>query len=386
MPGILTPSSRLLTRIAFGVVISFVLVQVVWWSVFQNRYVSEVMATTLANWQRDVVYVNALLGPNRDPAFVGQLEEAYPHLRFEGERFVLNQEVVGAFSREQRGFLRMFAFEAPFFVLVVLLGLAIIAQRLRAERELKRRQQNFLSAITHEFKTPLSTLRLLIETALMRSLSPEKQRDYLERMDAELARLEQTSEQVLASARLEQTEQAPILEAVELNSIIQGIVGKARSGLEARGAVLDVRYSAEPLPVSLDVAAFSVVMNNLFDNAVKYSPAFPKPLHVGLETQGDLVLVHVEDEGVGIAEAEVKRVFERFYRTGNEMTRSSKGVGLGLHLVKSITEAMNGWVRLEPNRAAGKGTRFSIVLPRRVSLSKAERDMFARPTVSGGGS
>lgn len=366
-------TSQTVTRLAFGVVIVFVLAQVLWWVIFQQRYTGNVTQTTLEHWQASATTANLLMAqPTSGASVRRQLEESYPHLVWNGERFEVGSENIAALRREQRGYLRMFVFEASVFVLVVLAGLYIIALNLRSERELKRRQQNFLSAITHEFKTPLSTLRLLLETVLFRPLPAEKQRRYLERMEEELSRLEQTSEQVLASARLEQSEQAPALQSLELNSVVQGIIGKARSGLEARGAVLTVTYSPEALPVSLDASAFSVVLNNLLDNAVKYSPGTEKIVMVRLEHKSDLIFTHVEDRGVGIKESEAGHIFDRFYRTGNEMTRESTGVGLGLHLVKTITEAMNGWVRCEPN-PAGEGTRFTVVLPKRVSLTTEEQ-------------
>ena len=376
--------SRTLTRVAFGVIIAFVLAQVAWWLIFQHRYISSVTETTLSSWQKDVSAANAALARTTlDDGLVDELLADYPHLRFSGdaEQFVLDSAYVESFTQRQRGYVRMFAFEGPFFVLVVLLGLAIIAGNLRLERELKRRQQNFLSAVTHEFKTPMSTLRLLIETAQLRSLPAEKQRDYLRRMATEVERLEQTSEQVLAAARLEQNRGAPLLAPLELNSLMQGLVGRARAGLEARGAELHVAYSPEPLPVSLDADAFSLVVGNLLDNAVKYSPGPRKPVRVELEAQDDLVLVHVEDEGVGIPEAEHRNVFERFYRVGNELTRDSRGIGLGLHLVKSITEAMNGWVRVGP-ASSGRGTRFTLVLPRRVSSAAESSPPRAKPLTS----
>jgi signal transduction histidine kinase len=375
-------NSPLITRIAFWVIIAFVIAQVVWWIIFQARYVSEVKDTTLQVWEKNVELANYVLAFSSSANLVETLQVEYPHLLYDTETktFSLNQELVRAFERQQNGYIRMFTFEGPFFVLVVLAGLAVIARSLRTERELKKRQQNFLAAITHEFKTPMSTLRLLIETALFRPLSSEKQKSYLEKMSSELNRLEQTSEQVLAAAQLEHSASAPILESLEMNSVVQGIVGKARHSLEARGATLSVNYSPESLPVSLDARAFSVVLNNLLDNAVKYSPKVPKILKVGLERQNDLIFVHVDDEGIGIPETELKKVFERFYRVGNEMTRESKGVGLGLHLVKNITEAMNGWVRVEAN-PEGKGTRFTIVLPRRVALTQDESNM---QPVSGG--
>ncbi len=352
------------TRVAFGVIIVFVLAQVVWWIVFQHNYITDVTRTTLQTWEKDVEAANAALerAPG-DEALIDELERDYPHLQLVGGRFVLDAQRVAAFRERQEGFVRMFAFEGPFFVLVVLSGLTIIARSLRAERELKRRQQNFLSAITHEFKTPLGTLRLLIETALYRALNPDKQRQYLEKMERELSRLEKTSEQVLASARLEGGKTSTHLQAADLNEAVRGTVESLRGGLEARGASLTVHYSPQPLPVSLDGAAFGIVLGNLLDNAVKYSPGSEKRVTVRLVSQHHLAVLHVEDEGVGVNEGETRRVFDKFYRVGNEMTRESTGVGLGLHLVKTMTEAMNGWVRCE---RLPQGTRFSVVLPRRL--------------------
>ncbi len=366
-------SSRAVTRIAFSIIIVFVLAQVIWWIIFQNLYIASVTDKILLEWQQDVAVANAIVTELPSQALQAELLARYPQLDFDTTTtsFSLNERYLDAFMREQNRSVRMFAYEGPFFVLVILIGLWIIARSLHTERELKLRQQNFLSAISHEFKTPISTLRLLIETALMRKLSHEKQTDYLRRMEAELSRLEHTSEQVLASARLEQSKEAPILEPFELNNLVQTLLTNAKAGLEAKGAKLSVSYAQEALDVSLDYAAFTLVLNNLLDNAVKYSPEPKKTINVKLELNGDLVLLHVEDEGIGIEASELKHVFERFYRVGSELTRESKGVGLGLHLVKSITEAMNGWVRVEANEP--KGTRFTLVLPRRIALTAQEQ-------------
>ncbi len=360
--------SRTTTRIAFGVIIVFVLAQVLWWIIFQARLINSNTEETLSHWQRDASTANSLLllAPGNEN-LIRQLQESYPQLLFDNQQFVVDNRAVIELEQQQRGYIRMFAFEGPFFVLVVLFGLYIIALSLRTERELKRRQQNFLSAISHEFRTPIGTLRLLIETALYRSLSPEKQRDYLQRMDRELTRLETTSEQVLASARLEQTGTSPQLTATELNREVREIVQRSKPGLEARGVSLLVDYSPESLPVSLEPSAFNIVINNLLDNAVKYSPEDNKPIRLHLETRGHLVMLHVEDQGVGISESEAKNIFDKFYRVGSEMTRDSTGVGLGLYLVKSITEAMNGWVKYEAlDKEQGRGSRFTVILPRRL--------------------
>ena len=362
------------TRVAFTVIVVFVLAQVTWWIVMQGRLALELRDTTLAAWERDAASASALLEADAMP--LEALLVRYPHLRSAGAGGLeVDPAARAAVERRSAGTRRMLAFEGPFFALVILGLLLFIAGSLRTERELKRRQANFVAAVTHEFKTPISTLRLLVQTLRLRPLGAERQQDYLRRMEGEIDRLERTSEQVLASARLEQASEPPALDATELNHVVQGVIGRLRPGLEVRGAELQVRYSPEPLPVALDADAFGVALSNLLDNAVKYTPETPKPIRVTLERDGDLVQVHVDDQGIGIPAAERGKVFERFYRSGDEMRRESSGVGIGLALVKSSIEAMRGWVKISDGEG-GRGTRFSVVLPRRVAL--------AEPTVSEG--
>ena len=359
------------TRVAFTIIVVFVVAQVTWWILMQGRLAGELRDTTLAAWERDARTANAVLA--LDPSAEGALLARYPHLRPAAGEASLEVDPAARVAVQRRSdrTTRMLAFEGPFFALVILGLLLFIAGSLRTERELKRRQANFLSAVTHEFKTPISTLRLLVQTLRLRPLGAERQQDYLRRMEGEIDRLERTSEQVLATARLEQSSEPPPLAAADLNQVVQGWVGRLRPGLEVRGADLRVRYSAEPLPVALDGDAFGVAFSNLLDNAVKYTPGETKRIAITLERDGDLIALHVDDEGVGLPAAERERVFERFYRTGDEMTRESAGVGLGLALVKSTVEAMRGWVKVADG-PSGRGTRFTVVLPRRVALAEGD--------------
>jgi len=359
-------STRRLTRAAFVVIVLFVLAQVVWWLIFIVRMVDRHGAERELAWTNDLQSANALLAS--EPEALAALLARYPHLQLAaGETELrIDPEVVMVADRANRSVRRMVMFEGPFFAIVILALLSFIAGSLRAERELKRRQQNFLSAVTHEFNTPISTLRLLVQTMRLRALSPERSFQHLRLMEGELDRLERTGAQVLAAARLEQSVEPPVMEVLDLNAAVQGIVGRSRAGLALRGAQLQVRYAPEPVAVSLDLKAFALVLENLFDNAVKYTPGERKPIHVTVVGEPEVVRVVVEDEGVGIAVEERTRIFERFYRTGDEMTRTSQGVGLGLHLVRSITEAMNGWVVVDAG-TGGRGTRFTLTFMRRSS-------------------
>ena len=93
-----------------------------------------------------------------------------------------------------------------------------------------------------------------------------------------------------------------------------------------------------------------------------------------MESTKNVIYLHVDDQGIGFEETGASRLFERFYRAGEEMTRSTPGVGLGLYLVRSITEAMNGWVRAVPN-PVGRGARFTVVLPRRLSIGRSDENV-----------
>ncbi|MDZ7799223.1 MAG: HAMP domain-containing sensor histidine kinase [Trueperaceae bacterium] len=377
-------SSRTTTRIAFAVIVVFLLAQVVWWLLFQRSYIEGVSESRLAAWRNDAAVAQAAWDTSgHDPALRDAVLSQQPHLTFQDGTFRVDPARREAFLREQRGYLRMFAWEGPFFVLVMLAMLALIARSLREERALKRSQQNFLSAITHEFKTPLATLRLLVETAQVRDLSPERRRDYLTRMVGELDRLERTSEQVLAAARLEQAPLATDLRPVDLGAVVRRLVEEARPGLEARGATVRRVPPEGRLPVSLDEDAFAMVLSNLLDNAVKYSPGEDKPVTVRLEEGPDVVMLHVDDEGVGVPAAERDKIFGRFYRSGDESTRRAIGTGLGLHLARSTVEAMNGWMRVQ-DAPSGRGTRFTVVFPRRVEAAGQARDAPSTPAAEEG--
>lgn len=349
------------TQWTFGAIVAFLIAQVAWWLWFQADYIGGVTASTKAAWHDDADLANRIAAI--EPTAVDELMGAHPHLRLEAGRFVVDEERLSEFVADQRSALRMFMFEGVFFVLVTLSGLLVLARSVAAARELEMRQHNFLLAVTHEFRTPISAMRLLIETLLYRDPPRERLEEYLRRMERELTRLQRSSDQVLASARLEQLAQLDEATREDLDQLVPALVNKVRGSYEARGARLTVVPAGEPLPVRLPPEAFELVLTNLLDNAVKYSPGPEKPVLVELARRGDIAALAVEDEGVGVPPKEAEKVFERFYRPGSEMTRRSQGVGLGLYLVRSIVELMGGRVACEPRQDGRRGTRFTVTLP-----------------------
>lgn len=349
--------------LAFGLVVVFLLAQVAWWILFQRNTIQQNIEYAETAWLQEAALVQQLwaaTAPEKREALRLELKKAFPHLEVEGERVYVNPERLQAYRAEQMRHLRMFTYEGPVFLLVMLLGLYIIGRSLQSEQEFKRRQQNFLMAASHEFRTPISTLRLLAQTLTMRELPREKQRTYLEHMTHEIDRLEDLTERLLATSRLTQGMGRIKPERHDLNQAVSRCLARQQQTLTARGATLHLESAPTPLPVELDPEAFSLVFSNLLDNAVKYSPQPEKPIWVRLRSRGGQALLEVEDRGIGLSKGQLQQIFEPFYRVGDEQTRSTRGLGLGLYLVKSITELMGGrvWAEVLP-----EGSRFVLSFP-----------------------
>lgn len=364
-------TSRRWVWVTFAIIVVFLVAQVGWWIIFQRHYIQQTVDYAETTWLQQAALVQQLwaaTSPQERPALADELKKSFPQLEVRGDSVYVRPEQLSSYREGQLRFLRMFAFEGPFFLGVMLLGLWVIAHSLASEREFKRRQQNFLMAATHEFRTPISTLRLLVQTLELRELPKEKQRSYLRHMGQEISRLEGLSERLLATARLEQGLSKPNLGLHDLNEVVREALLRQREVLEARGAALSLEPAAQPLPVELDLEAFGLVISNLLENAVKYSPGTEKPVWVRLRAQEGKAVLEVEDRGVGIKRSEAARIFEPFYRSGDEATRETQGLGLGLYLVRSLTALMGGSVEAE---LLSQGSRFHVWLPLRGGTASA---------------
>src|SRR5690625_5102346 len=274
--------SRNLAILLVGIVI-VVLAQLGWWLYFHNSYVARMTRDVTERQQRDAELASALLEAGASPAFVGT---AFPEVIITDGSAVTDPAQRTAFLESQERRTRVFILETAGFMLVMILAFWLMGRRLTVEHELKLQQQNFLSAVSHELKTPLSGLRLLVETALLRPLGPDRQADYLRRMEGELSRLQQLSETVLASTRLEEGPEETELEDAELARELRLFLEERQAGFEDRGARFSVSVPPGSQPVALNRSAFRLIMTNLIDNAIKYSPGTPKPVQLETEDGG----------------------------------------------------------------------------------------------------
>lgn len=240
-------------------------------------------------------------------------------------------------------------------------GLVLLLRSVTRELEAARRTENFVSAVTHELRTPVAAIKLYGEMLDAGWVDSEERRlEYYRRIVRETSRLETLVERVLEKGQLTRREVSP--EPGDLNAIVEGLA-PALLSLAPEG-VADLRFDlAEDLPPVLLVhEGVRSIVTNLIENARKYAPVAPgaEPILVRTRREGGSVLLEVLDRGPGIPPDERGRVFEAFYRMGDERTRTARGTGLGLHLVALHVDAMGGTV--EVRSRPGGGTEFRIAL------------------------
>lgn len=235
--------------------------------------------------------------------------------------------------------LRIIFGEGLVFCGILFVGFLYTVRAFRKELELSKQQNNFLLAITHELKTPLSSIKLFFQTLRRKELSEEKKSDLIRRGIEDTDRLNNMIENLLLSARFEGNVLNPHLEEIDLHDFTIKLIDKLRFGV-AKDHFVHVRAKGEVL-IEADMQFLNSVLINLIENACKYSPK-ETDVNVTIHEKGNNIEIHIQDEGPGIPEKDKKKIFSKFYRAENEETRSNKGTGLGLYIVKELLKKING--------------------------------------------
>ncbi|TAK41930.1 MAG: HAMP domain-containing histidine kinase [Saprospiraceae bacterium] len=247
--------------------------------------------------------------------------------------------------------------EAMVFVFTLFAGFWFINKSYNEEVASNHQRRNFLLSITHELKSPIASIRLILETLVKRNLSKTQIEQLATSGLAENERLNELVENLLLSAKLE-TAYQPYFELLDLAALVRNIAGKMRAKFPE--ATFSFRQDADIPPIRGDKAGFTSALLNLCENAVKYSGEHPE-VDIRMWTHAQKIVLEVADRGMGIPHSEKKRIFDKFYRVGNEETRQTKGTGLGLYIVWEVIKAHRGKITVTDNNPVG--TVFSIELP-----------------------
>ena len=251
------------------------------------------------------------------------------------------------------------------FFLLIITGLVLNTTFLI--REIRRNEQHdaFINAVTHELKTPLASIRLYLETLKRRDISEDQRQGFCDIMLADSDRLLLTVEQVLRAGSVAQPRRRLNRTIIDVSEMVGECIKLAhtRYNLQPDSVVYRESLDGQRARVKGDVEELRTAVLNLLDNAIKYSDKGIQ-LSVEVATLADKkIAVRVADSGVGIAPAQLNRIFKRFYRAPGRVIARVKGTGLGLFIVRSIVEKHGGKVFAESD-GPGLGTTFTIQLPR----------------------
>lgn len=230
------------------------------------------------------------------------------------------------------------------------------------QRRLSEVQKDFINNMTHEFKTPISTIAIASETISQPGIvnTPERLFTYSGIIHEEAARLNMQVERVLQTVKAERKEFQLNKEKIDLHELIKSIVESFNVNAKNKKGEIHLNLTAANYTILADKHHFTNVIFNLLDNAVKYSDK-PPVITISTINEGAKLLLSVSDEGIGIKKEYLKRIFDKFFRVPSGNIHTVKGFGLGLSYVKSIAN-LHHW-KIKVNSEPGKGSTFTLIIP-----------------------
>ncbi len=255
-----------------------------------------------------------------------------------------------------------YIWEGGFFLVVLIGGMAVLTRTLRHDTELRRRQQNFLAAVSHEFKSPLASTQLAAETLVMRAGEPDAKR-LGQRIIEDCERLLRMVDNLLDTTRIEEGRHELTPENTDVGAVVASVV-ESFAERAARHSI-EIRYTVpESLMLSADSTALETILRNLIDNALKACIAGDgHAIEVSMSASDDHAELTVADDGLGFPPEEASLMFEKFHRLGDELRRKTPGTGLGLYIVKRLTEMSGASIRAD-SEGPGHGARITLRWPR----------------------
>jgi K+-sensing histidine kinase KdpD len=305
-----------LVTISFWFLLIYIVAALLWWFIALNNQNNTMAAMRLAEMNKDEV------------AYTQKI-----------------QQIISIQKRKTTQYLG----EGVAFLAVILIGAVFIYRATRKQIKFGAQQQNFMMAVTHELKTPIAITQLNLETIQKRNLDGEKQHKIINDSLLEVNRLNSLCNNILWAAQLDSGSHNNKKEEINLSDVVMGCV----EDFEKRWGTEKFKTKvAEGVYLHSDALMIQILMNNLVENALKYSSK-EKQVYIELGQENSNIFLRVKDEGIGIADDEKKKIFEKFYRSGSETTRRTKGTGLGLYLCHKIVKNHKGYLTVANNKPCG---------------------------------
>ena len=304
----------------------------------------------------------ALVPPGEAPSSEGVFHSAEVGGRLPGWRLTLSPEGGQLFDTAFDERIASYLWTGILVIAAMSILALLVGQAFRRQIRLSRLKNDLVATVSHELKTPLSSIRLLVDTLLDDpELQENKVREYLGLIAKENMRLSRLIDNFLAFSRMERNKHAFEFAEVQPADVVDAAVEVVRERFHAPECRFEVEVAADLPPIDADADAMVTVLLNLLDNAYKHSGDEKQMVLRAYPDKGNVCL-EVEDNGIGLSRMAAKKVFKRFYQVDERIARESGGVGLGLSIVEFIVRAHGGAVRVRSQ--PGRGSTFTVTIPR----------------------
>ena len=246
--------------------------------------------------------------------------------------------------------------EGSTFLLIILLSAGIVYYAYYRQLKLSQLQQNFMLSITHELKTPIAGIKLNMQTMEKRKLDEETNKELIKSSVLETNRLNDLCNNILIATQLENKRKVMFADEINLTNLVKEEIEEFKTRYPT--LIINSLFQVDDFNFKGESTLWKVVISNLIENARKYSPS-DEPIEIGISKENNNVKLSIKDKGVGISDAEKLKIFQKFYRIGNENTRNSKGTGLGLYIVKKIVTLYKYDITVKNN--SPKGSIFEVL-------------------------
>ena len=242
--------------------------------------------------------------------------------------------------------------EGSMFILVFGFGAYSLHNALNREQKLQEQKKNFLLSVTHELKSPLASIKILLQTIQKRNLTKAQTLDFIDKSLLDIERLDDMVENMLLASKIDNRSYTFPKAQFNLSVLVDSIVNRLQiTKCDCNQQIINAEIEPK-IEITGDKFALTSVVTNLVENAIKYSSPC-EAVAVKLFSKDGKIHLQVADHGIGIADNEKSRIFDRFYRVGSEDTRNTKGTGLGLFIVKQVLDKHEATIRVKDNRPAG---------------------------------
>ncbi len=248
---------------------------------------------------------------------------------------------------------------------IILIGILIIFVYQQKIYQLYRLQQNFINNFTHELKTPVTSLRLYLDTALKYQLYNEDQIKYIRYMTQDVSRLSNTINRILNIAKIESRSYGG--EFLTLNIVTEIERFLLNHADQFRKSRIHFHHaSGKSYEYRLNPSLFEMLLMNLLTNALKYNTSDIPEIDISIEQRSNKLNLHFSDNGIGLEKSEIRKIFRKFYQVGKSDDMTAMGSGLGLYLVDTIVRIHKGRI-IAKSQGIGKGSVFTVILPYKAS-------------------